>query len=483
MHPFPARAAAVASAMAATVGIALAGATDWPRFRGPGGLGLAAPDARPPLVFGPATNVAWRIDMPAGNASPIVWGNRIFATGFADGKLLVLAFQRDTGRESWRREIVPAKIEEVHPSLGNPASATPVTDGIRIYSHFGSAGVVAHDLDGRELWRRPMPLTQTEYGASSSPVLAGNHLIQLLDQDGGSHVVALDKTTGAVVWRVDRPEMRRGFGTPILWQHDGTTDVVVPGTLWLEGLDPATGAERWRVSGLARITCTSPVVGDGMLFAASWTTGGDRGAEHIEMPEFAPFLAEHDRDKNGKLSFDELPPGQVKQRFKHLDGNRNGFIERGEWESMAAIFARVENQAFAVKPDATGRVSDAGVLWRHKKGVPYVASPLYHEGRFYMVKNGGMLTCLEPGSGKALYQEERLGAIGDYYASLVGSPGRVYATSQRGVVTVVRAGDAFGVLARNDLGEPVQATPVPVGDLLLVRSAGHLQAFRESTAR
>jgi len=100
-----------------------------------------------------------------------------------------------------------------------------------------------------------------------------------------------------------------------------------------------------------------------------------------------------------------------------------------------------------------------------------------------MVKNGGMLTCLEPGSGKALYQEERLGAIGDYYASLVGSPGRVYATSQRGVVTVVRAGDAFGVLARNDLGEPVQATPVPVGDLLLVRSAGHLQAFRESTAR
>jgi outer membrane protein assembly factor BamB len=483
MHPIPARAAFVALALVSGIGVHAAGIPDWPRFRGPGGMGVAAPDARPPAVFGPATNVAWRIAMPSGNSSPIVWANRIFSTGFDAGKLLVLAHDRDTGRELWRREITPGKVEEVHPSLGNPASATPVTDGVRIYAHFGSTGVLAYDLDGRELWHRSMALTQTEYGASSSPVLAGDHVIQLLDQDGGSHVVALDKATGAVAWRVERPEMRRGFGTPISWEHDGALDLVVPGTFWLEGLDPKTGDERWRVGGLARITCTSPVVGDGILFAASWTTGGDRGSEHIEMPEFAPFLAEHDTDKNGKLSFDELPPGPVKQRFKHLDGNRNGFIERDEWESMAAIFARVENQAFAVKPDAKGRLSDAGVLWRFGKGLPYVASPLYYQGRFYMVKNGGMFTCIEPRTGKPSYQEERLGAMGDYYASLVGAAGRIYVASQRGVVSVVKAGDAFEVLARNDLGEAVQATPVPIGDTLLVRSATHLQAFRDAAAR
>src|SRR6185295_260883 len=120
-----------------------------------------------------------------------------------------------------------------------------------------------------------------------------------------------------VAWRVERSEMRRGFGTPIVWAHDGASDLVVPGTIWLVGLDPATGVERWRVSGLARITCTSPVVGDGMLFAASWTTGGDLGPQHLLMPKFDDVLATNDADKDGKLTFAELPRGPAKERFKH----------------------------------------------------------------------------------------------------------------------------------------------------------------------
>ena len=324
-----------------------------------------------------------------------------------------------------------------------------------------------------------MKLTQTEYGASSSPILAGENVIQLLDQDGDSHLVALDRRTGKVAWRVDRPEMRRGFGTPILWNHDGATDLVVPGTLWLRGLDPATGAERWQVSGLARITCTSPVAGDGLLLAASWTTGGDLGPSHLLMPKFDEVLAANDADKDGRFTFAELPPGPAKERFKHLDGNRNGFVERAEWETMADIFARVENQAFAVKPDAQGRVSDAGVLWRFKKGLPYVGSPLLYRGRFYQVKDGGMLTCLDPKTGQALYQEERLGPIGPYYASLLGAAGRIYVTSQRGTVVVVRAGDTLEILARNELGETAQASPAAVGDTLFVRTAEHLAAFRD----
>jgi outer membrane protein assembly factor BamB len=459
------------------------GAANWPQFRGPGGLGIAASDARPPVTFSSATNVAWRIDVPAGNSSPIVWGGRIFLTAFAEGKLLTLAYDRQSGRELWRREIVPAVVEEVHQSLGSPASATPVTDGELVYVHFGSVGVLAYDFEGKEVWRRPMTLVQTAYGASSSPMLAGDNLVQLLDQDGGSHLVALDKRTGVIVWRVERPDMRRGFGTPILWEHDGVNDLVVPGTIWLKGLDPRTGKERWRVSGLARITCTSPVVGDGMLFTASWTTGGDHNSEHLTMPKFDDILAQRDANKDGKFSLEELPPGPLKDRFKHMDGDRSGFIERVEWESMADIFARVENQAFAVKPNAKGELSDAGVKWRFKKGLPYVSSPLFYRGRFFLVKNGGMLTCVDPQTGLAIYQEERLGAVGDYYASLVAADGHIYVTSQRGVVTVVKAGDTFEVVARNDLGEAVQASPVPLGDTLFVRTAGHLVAFREHPVR
>lgn len=485
MKPFPVGplVACLAALTAPHWPAAFAADSNWPQFRGPGGLGVAAPEAKPPAVFGLGTNVAWKVAVPPGNSSPIVWGGRIFLTGFTGAKLLTLALDRDSGRELWRRELGVDKVEEVHPALGNPATATPVTDGERVYVHFGSLGMLAYDLEGRELWRRPMPLTQTEYGASSSPVLAGDNVVQLLDQDGGSHLVALNRRSGEVAWRVERPEMRRGFGTPIVWEHDGTGDLVVPGTVWLIGYDPANGGERWRVSGLARITCTSPVVGDGMLFAASWTTGGDHNAEHLTMPKFDAVIVEHDVDKDGRFSFAELPPGPAKQRYKHLDGNRNGFVERAEWDSMAEIFARVENQAFAVKPDGQGGVSDAGVQWRFKKGLPYVASPLHYRGRFYLVKNGGMFTCLDPHSGKPLYQEERLGAIGDYYASLVAADGRIYVTSQRGVMTVVKAGDAFERLAQVDFEETTQASPAVVGDTLLVRTAGQLYSFRAVATR
>ena len=147
---------------------------------------------------------------------------------------------------------------------------------------------------------------------------------------------------------------------------------------------------------------------------------------------------------------------------------------------MAAIFAKVENQSFAVAPDAEGRISDAGVLWRFKKGLPYVATPILYRGRFYQVKNGGLLTCLDPRTGVPLYQEERLDAPGDYYASLVAADGRIYVTSQQGVVSVLAAGDRFQVLGRNLLGEQVHATPVPVGEQLLVRTASKLYAFQDS---
>lgn len=99
------------------------------------------------------------------------------------------------------------------------------------------------------------------------------------------------------------------------------------------------------------------------------------------------------------------------------------------------------------------------------------------------MKNGGLLTCLEARTGRAFYQEERLGALGDYYASPVAADGRVYLASQRGVVTIVTAGDTLNILGQSDFGEVIQATPAIVGDVLYLRTAGHLYAFREGTPR
>ncbi|MFM8359934.1 MAG: PQQ-binding-like beta-propeller repeat protein, partial [Verrucomicrobiota bacterium] len=180
---------------------------DWPRFRGPNGQGVAAAGSRPPVAFGPTHQVAWQTPLPPGNASPAIRRGRIFTTGFQEGRLVTCALEADSGRELWRREVTPPRVEEVHPSLGSPASATPALDDGRVFVFFGSLGLLAYDWDGRELWRHERSLPQTEYGASSSPVVAGDLVVQLLDQDGGSYLLALDKRTGREAWRVDRPEM------------------------------------------------------------------------------------------------------------------------------------------------------------------------------------------------------------------------------------------------------------------------------------
>ena len=452
-------------------------------FRGPGRTGVAPADARPPIRFGPGTNELWSVALPKGHSSPVVLDGKVFVTAQDGDALVTLALDAATGREAWRRSVTPRRMEEVHRTLGSPASATVATDGTALYVHFGSYGMVSYGLDGTERWRRPMAVTETEYGASASPLVVGDVVVQLIDQDAGSHVVALRRVNGAEAWRVERPEMRRGFGSPVAWTHHGRTDVVLPGTIFMVGLDPATGSERWRVDGLARITCTTPVVGGDTLYSASWTTGGDRSAERIELAGFDAVLKGNDRDGDGRLAYAELPEGAARERRKHLDGNRDGHVDRAEWESMASIFARVENQAWALEAGKDGSVTSAGVRWRFKRGLPYVASPLVHDGCFYMVKNGGFLTCLDAATGQPHYREERLPAGGDYYASPVLAGGHLYLASQGGVMTVVKAGPRLEVVGRADFGEPVQATPAVVGDRLYVRTAGRLWAFANPPSR
>jgi outer membrane protein assembly factor BamB len=106
-----------------------------------------------------------------------------------------------------------------------------------------------------------------------------------------------------------------------------------------------------------------------------------------------------------------------------------------------------------------------------------VPSPLYYEGRIYLVKNGGLTSCFDAQTGKAFYQEERLGALGDYYSSPVAAAGKICVASQSGVVVIYRAGETLEVLARNPLGEPILATPAIVDGNLYVRTKSQLYAF------
>ncbi|MBI3877725.1 MAG: PQQ-binding-like beta-propeller repeat protein [Verrucomicrobia bacterium] len=456
-----------------SAGLAFAAESNWPQFRGPGGLGIGT--GKPPVEFGPEKNVLWKVAVPHGHSSPCIWGGKIFLTGLNNGKLETLCLDRADGHVLWRTAAPADKIEPTH-RIGSPASQTPCTDGERLYVYFGSFGLLAYDLDGKELWRKPLPLPIVEFGTGASPILAGGNVIILCDQDMNSFLLAVNARTGKEVWRTDRSEFRRSFSSPFLWKHDGAEEIIVAGSLWVKSYDVKDGRERWFSRGMARVSNASPVAGDGVLIVSSWNVGGDEG-DRIAMPPFEQFLAENDKNKDGVLTLDEFPKGPFRDRFSQIDVNKDGRVTHEEYDNMRDMFAKAENQIFAIKPGGHGDITDTHVAWKVNRHLPYVSSPLCANGRAYAVKNGGLASCYDARSGSVIYQAERLDAPGDYYSSAIGADGRIYVASQKGTVVVYDAGDTLRVLARNEMGEQIFATPAVLDGKIYLRTEKHLFAF------
>jgi outer membrane protein assembly factor BamB len=452
--------------------------SDWPQFRGPGGLGIGT--GSPPMEFGPDRNVFWKIEVPFGHSSPCILGNRIFFTGLDDGKLLTLCVDRADGHELWRAVAPAGKIEPIQ-RIASPASPTPCTDGQRVYVYLGSFGLLAYDLQGKEVWRKPLPLPLVEFGTGASPILAGGKLILVCDQDMGSYLMAVDAATGQQVWRTERQEFLRSFSSPFLWKHDGTEEIVVAGSLWVRGYAVKDGHEIWSCQGTARVSNATPVAGDGILLVSSWNVGGD-DSDRVTMAPFDEFLAAYDANHDGVLTKDEFPPGPVKDRFSQMDVNKDGKVTREEYEHMRDMFAQAVNQLFAIQPGGHGDITRTHVLWSVSRHLPYVSSPLCYNGRVYAIKSGGLASCYEVRTGKTIYQAERLDAPGDYYSSAVAADGRVYVASQKGTVVVIDASNdatQLRVLARNNMGEQVFATPAILDGRIYLRTEKHLFAFGE----
>jgi outer membrane protein assembly factor BamB len=450
------------------------GASDWSQFRGPGASAVAT-DGEPPVYFGPASNVLWKVALPAGNSSPVIWGERLFLTACDKPRLQTLCLNRRDGKTLWTQSITPERIEPTN-RTSTPAAPSSVTDGKRVVVYFGSFGLLAYDFEGRELWRRPLPPPVVDFGTGTSPILVGDLLILNRDQDLGSELLALDKRTGKTVWRVARPGFRRGFATPFLWRHDGHEELIVPGSLWLKSYDLKNGAENWTVSGMSRVPASSPTAGDDLLFCASWNAGGDE-SDRVVMPPFDEFARDHDQNHDGKLTADEIPAGPVRERFSQMDLNKDGVVTAAEWQLMREMFAQTGNALLAIRPGGSGDITATHMAWKVTRSLPYVASPLYHRGRVYTIKNGGLVSCYDAKTGQPFYQDERLDAPGDYYASIIAAGDKVFLASLDGVVTVLQAGDHLNVLARNRFGEAISATPAIVEGKLYLRTANQLFAI------
>jgi outer membrane protein assembly factor BamB len=176
--------------------------SNWPQFRGPNAGGIAISDAAVPVEFGTAKRVLWKQGLPAGHSSPVIWGDRLFLTSFEkDGtKLEVLCLARKNGDILWRRSVPVEKLEKSH-AVSNPASATPAVDGERVYVYFGSYGLIAFDLDGKQLWTVPLPLPKMTQSSGTSPVIAGDLLLLNRDEMADGYLLAVERKSGKTVWK------------------------------------------------------------------------------------------------------------------------------------------------------------------------------------------------------------------------------------------------------------------------------------------
>jgi len=446
---------------------------DWPAFRGPNSSGLS-PTARPPIKFGPRENVLWTKDVPWSPSAPCVSGERIYLTTYDEGKLETRCYSRTLGKLVWRRVAPAEKLEEFHQTEGSPAASTPVSDGRRVVSYFGSCGLFCYDTDGGELWRLPLPvaITAGNFGSGTSPIIVGGLVILNRDLAFNSSILAVDLNTGKKVWETPRPDSPTSYGTPIVWSRDGVDEIVVPGSLSLKAYDPKTGAERWTVRGLPSFTCTTPVIGDGLLFFAGWSPG----KADSPWPTWESTAEKEDKNQDGRIALEEFSGGPAWFRAQDID--LDGFITRKDWDSIGGLMKKGENVMLAVKPGGRGDITDTHVAWKATRGLPYVPSPLFYDGRVYLVKDGGMASSFDATTGKSFYLQERLESPGSYYASPVAADGRIYMISLDGKLTVLKAGgDQPQVLHKADFGERIAATPALIGNQIYLRTQTKLYAF------
>ncbi len=246
--------------------VAVLTAANWPGFRGPNGSGVGETSALP-LEFGPAKNVIWKTDLPAGKSSPVLTEAHIFLTGWTADSLLTLALDRATGKLLWKSSAPRKRSEHLH-NLNSAASATPATDGTNVYVFFGDLGLISYGPDGKERWRIPLGPFTNLHGMSASPIVVDDKVVLVCDQDTESFVLGIEKDTGKVAWKTARPEVVHGFSTPSVYvAPSGEKQIVVPGSYVLISYSAETGEKLWWVRGLTWQVKPAGIVADGVIYA------------------------------------------------------------------------------------------------------------------------------------------------------------------------------------------------------------------------
>ena len=476
------------------------GKVNWNQFRGPNGQGVAEV-GRIPVHFSPEANVLWKTVIPAGHSSPVIWNNRIFLTAYEPAnkqELITLAIDREDGKILWRQLVQAETKVRFHP-LNNPASSTPAADDKHVYVYFGTYGLLCYDHSGNKVWQHKIETPKSKYGMATSPILHEDKVIMVLDGDSGSsRLLAVNRDTGETAWEQPRSLFKAGWSTPIIFRHGDVEELVVLGSKRLTSYNPSTGAEIWWAGGFSSETVGIPITGDGLLFAGAAALGG-RGDDKLDAAgTWKIAVDEFDKNHDNQIQRDEmtkgfafiqrpelpkdnpgygLPVNNMDTLLKIFDHDKNRFISETEWmETMSGFAALSRPNLVAIRPGAAKDARPSHVVWEINRGIPETPSILYCQGKLYLLRAGGVLTCLQASTSKEIFRE-RIGATGQYVASPIVAGDKLIAASVPGVVTVIQVDDKLKVLANNNFGEKIFATPAIAENKIYLRTIGHLYAL------
>ena len=403
---------------------------DWPEFRGPWGDGHAAApgDAKLvglPLHWSETNNIKWKTPIPhRGWSTPVVMGSQVWlTTATVEGHdSFAICLDKDSGKILFNEKVFHTDNPE---PLGNGASMnsyatpSPVIEAGRVYVHFGSAGTACLDTEtAKVLWKRTDLPCRHYRGPSASPVVFENLLILTFDGADLQYTAALDKRTGATIWKTNRSvvwndenvpgpmardgDLRKSHGTPLIATVGGKPQLISVGAKASYGYDPRNGNELWRVEYNDWSSAPRPLFGKGLAFVVTGLT---------------------------------------------------------------------KKELWAVKVDGHGNVTDTHVAWKLTTHVGKYASPLLVDGLIYTASDESFVSCVDSSNGQVVWTE-RVG--GKYAASPIYADGRLYFPSQDGTTTVLKPGRTFEVLATNTLDGGFMASPAADGKALYLRTKTHL---------
>jgi outer membrane protein assembly factor BamB len=461
-----------------------AGADEWSQFRGPNGTGVSE-TKNLPTEFGSNKNVVWKAELPAGHSSPVLTRDRIFVTAHNKDQLFVISLDRQTGKILWQRPVSRSR-EGRYQNVNGPASASPVTDGTNVYVFFQEAGIVSFDANGKERWKVPVDAMNMFYGYGASPILVDDKVILPVDQDHpSSYLIAVDKNTGRVRWKVERPGVISGYSTPIVYQPpQGPKQIIIPESFQLSAYSVADGKRVWWVRGLACEMKSIASHDAEYLYINGWGFPQNQPGQQIKTTSFEEALAAYDKDKDHVIAKAEIPAEAARgsmermlsSAFEAFDMDRNEKLDTKDWEVFRAMMA-AENGLLAIKMGGRGDQTANAIKWRYQKPVPQVPSTLLYRGVLYMINDSGILISFDPASGNVIKQGRLHGAIDKYFSSPVAADDKVFLIGQGGQVSVLKAAGDWQVLAVNELDDECYATPAIADGRIYIRTRSALYAF------